>query len=232
MKIFKDEDEYLKFAKKYKKNTIQILATLAILTVLVSIATSFCIGIIVEYPYQKTIGAYINNADDASTPELMKQELVLARNGMIDQGLTPDLYGKFWWWQQTDDWKMNYTYAYIEGLINRTEYVIVWRNTNINASVSTSLQDVYDQMLANLRTEYHRNGPIDWATYPTWVLKHHTWAYFSGELIVSYILAMTVLGTYLFYTRWIKNPYSEYSWYTYQTLQEVDQKLQEAKRNQ
>ncbi len=232
VKNFKDQNEYVEFAKKYKKDTISILGVLTLLTILIPIATGFYVGVTVTYPYQKMIGAHLDNADDASTPELMKQELIIARNGMIEQGLTPETYGKFWWWEQTDDWKMNYTYAYIDGLINRTEYVIAWRNTNINASSSTSLQDVYDQMLTNLRTEYHRNGPIDWAGHPAWILKYHTWAYFIGDLITCYVLVMIILGIGLFYTRWIKNPYREDDWWKYESLQRAYRQLEEAKKNQ
>lgn len=230
MKIFKDENEYSVFAKNYKRKTVRLLIALGLLTILAPTAISFYVGVAVDYPYQKTIGAHLNNADDAPTPELMKQELILARNAMIEQGLTPDSYGKFWWWEQTDDWKMNYTFAYIDGLVNRTEYVVAWRNTNINASASTSLQDVYDQMLANLRTEYHRNGPIDWTAYPAWILKHHTWAYFIGDLMVCYIIITIGLGVGLFYKRWMRNPYKEDNWWLYESLQKAYRRSQEPKK--
>jgi len=99
---------------------------------------------------------------------------------------------------------MSYTYSYIDGLINRTEYIITWRDIYINSTTTTTLQDVYDEMLDDLRIEYLRNGPIDWAAAPAWILKNYTIWYFHRLIVVIFEVLAVLLWLYLLITRWGK----------------------------
>jgi len=157
---------------------------------------------VVDYRYNRLIGGHLENALDGSTPEIMREELQKAKQAMMDEGLEPTDYGRFWRWQQTPDYRLDFTYRYIDGLINRTEFVVQWRNTYINATTTQTLKDVYDEMLSNLRTEYHRRGPIDWAAYPTWLLKYHTLWYFHFEIVLIYEVLAIILLLCIIGIRW------------------------------
>jgi len=139
----------------------------------------------VMYPYNKKIGAFLANAYDASTFELMKENYIKAKQGMIDEGLTPDLYGKWFDWEKTADWQMNYTYQYMDGLIARCDYYI---NQTKQANISP-FTDIYNQMIQNLRDESQRNGPVDWAARPAWVIKYAP-LYYWGMAVWIFTIAV------------------------------------------
>ena len=212
---FHSEEEWKKAKQRRFNRTVYTTIFLVALVIAVPIVINAYGDIVVLYQYRRVIGAHLENALDGSTPDLMKQELIAAKQGMISEGLQTSDYGKFWAWQQTDDYKMDFTYRYIDGLINRTDYVIQWRNTYINATTSQTLQDVYDEMLANLRTEYNRRGPIDWTAYPTWILKHHGWWYFVGDILFVFVIAIALLILLVIYKGWKKYDKFGYSFSSY-----------------
>jgi len=196
-------EEKQKLRERHKTRSFRlIVGWIALVIILVPVITQTYRDIVVDYRYRKLIGGHLENALDGSTPEIMREELLKAKQAMIDETLEQTDYGAFWYWQQTPDYRMDFTYRYIDGLINRTEFVMQWRNTYINATTTQTLKDVYDEMLANLRTEYHRRGPIDWAAYPAWLIKNHTLWYFHFEILLIYEVVAIILLFYIIIKRW------------------------------
>jgi hypothetical protein len=209
----KNLDEYYEKRKKLEAKAKKIYEsyrkrakwgipiTIVIFAVLIS-AFHISYAINVEYRYNKNIGAYIENAYDASIFELMKENYILAKQGMVNEGLQPSDYGKFWFWEQTPDWQMAYTYQYINGLITRCDFYINQTETlEIN-----QFTDIYNQMITNMREESLRNGPIDWAAKPAFILKASVLYYFGG-LVWIVALVVSVLVILMF---WLPLRFSEY----------------------
>src|SRR2546429_1614405 len=148
----------------------------------------------VNYQYQQAIGANISNAYDASTFEVMRDQLVLAIKGMHDQGLQPGDCGRAWSWERTRDWCMAYQYVYLDGLVNRTEYYI----RVFAANNTPPFTDVYTRAIENMRAEFNRNGPADWVAQPAWLLKYHPeyyWNYGLYEAIGALCLSAFPLAS-------------------------------------
>lgn len=165
---------------------------IVIATVLGVVGLSVDYSVNVSYQYRHSIGAYITNAYDASTFEVMKDNLEKAEGGMRSQGLEPTDCGRAWSWEQTQDWCMAYTYQYIDGLINRTQYYINLFKGNPNSTFT----DVYTQAIHNMREEMNRNGPVDWAAYPTWALKYHA-LYYWVWLVIAALSILFIAGLVL-----------------------------------
>jgi len=139
------------------------------------------------YQYNKKIRSLLANAYDASTFEQMKEWYLKAKQAMIDEGLENDMYGSYFYWDQTPDMQMAYTYQYIDGLVARCDMYIAQIE---NLSVAP-LSDVYNQMITNMREESQRHGPVDWTAGPAWILKNAAIYYFMTPiLIVLWIVVM------------------------------------------
>jgi hypothetical protein len=176
-----------KIHRQRVKRAYRLIPTVIILSGIILGLFHFNYILTVEYPYQKSIGTILDNAYDASTFELMKNYYIQAKNAMINQELTPNLYGKWFYWEKTPDWQMDYTYLYIDGLVSRCDYYInLTKTTNISP-----LTDVYDQMITNMRTESLRNGPVDWTAGPAWVIKYAP-MYYWGWIVWAIIIACDV----------------------------------------
>lgn len=178
-----------------------VIATIVIVCILLGLFhANYLINI--EYTYNKTIGSYLANAYDASTFELMKENYVKAKQGMIDQGLEPTDYGKWFNWEQTPDWQMNYTYRYIDGLIARCDYYITVTTTG---SISP-FTDVYNQMITNMRNESIRNGPVDWTVWPAWEIKNapiYYWGLFFWIFGIIVAIIAVIFAFFVGEGRWI-----------------------------
>jgi len=136
-----------------------------------------------EYTYRVNAGAHFDNAFDASTFDVMRDNLRLAITGLHALGLQSQDCGRAFSWERTQDWCMGYQYTYLEGLVNRTEYYI-----RIFAENNTSpFTDIYTQSIANVRAEFGRNGPVDWVAFPAFLLKHHG-LYYWGGLVWIFLL--------------------------------------------
>ncbi len=145
----------------------------------------------VEYPYEVAIGSHFNNAYKMPTPEGILKELNLAIEGMEKMEITPDLYSKWFSWQETPDKSMAFSYAYINNVINRTEAVIEWREQSIYNNTE-QFQDVYERKVESIRLMIGDDrgyilidGPIKRAylleTYPI---------YYFGEMVVASLIMM------------------------------------------
>lgn len=170
----------------------RVIALTIVISMVVLTIFQLNYAINVDYRYNKKIGAYLANAYDASTFEIMKEYYIKAKQGMLDEGLTPDLYGKWFYWEQTPDWQMNYTYRYIDGLIARCDHYI---NQTKQGNI-TPLTDVYNQMIENLRNESQRNGPVDWAARPAWMIKNAP-LYYWGWGVWLCVILLAVVVTFL-----------------------------------
>ena len=173
-----------------------VAATIVIATVF-SVAFHLNYVINVEYQYNRKIGSYLENAFDASTFEIMKENYISAKRGMLGEGLRPEDYGRWFYWEQTPDWQMNYTYSYIDGLVVRCDYYInVTKISNISPYT-----DIYNQMISNMRTESQRNGPVDWTAKPAWLIKNAPIYYWSNVIwltamliVLAVIIAASTIG--------------------------------------
>ena len=207
MKKFNDEDQYYNWRNGHEKRMCIYALTAFILLVSSFSAVVIYSRITVDYPYNKQIGAHLENTYAGSTPEIMKENLILAKEAMITAGLEPENYGKLFYWEQTPHYQMSYTYRYIDGLINRTDYIIEWRNLHINSGTPT-FQDVYNEMITDLRTEYQHKDGIDYAARYAWILKYHGWAMYIGyATIVGVIITAVVMIYFLEKSENNDNPY-------------------------
>lgn len=147
-----------------------------------------------SYTYRKEIRGHMENAYYANSPELMKEELSLAIEGMEKLGLTEDMYGAFWQWDKTPDKRMSYQYDHLQGILERIDAVIVWRDTTYgNQSTSTEqLGDVYEQKMDNLRAFLKEDGWSDWIAEDAYYVNNHLWLHLAplwlGVLAISFIL--------------------------------------------
>lgn len=174
-----------------------------VFAIVLGVAFQLNYAINVEYPYRMAIGAHIDNAYDASSFEVMRDNLLRAKAGMVAQGLEPTDCGRFFSWERTPDMCMEYTYQYIDGLVNRTEFYI-GQMSKLN---QTQFTDIYTQAIENMRKEMNRNGPVDWAAYPAWILKYAP-LYYWGRLVWLGIVALPIVTAALiiaFAERWIED---------------------------
>jgi len=105
----------------------------------------------VSYQYERDIGSYMSNAVDMVAPEGMLEQVQLAKQGMIDSGLTEDDYGALIF--KKPDNSMKFQYQHIDGVIERINSVIYWKEkiySNESQNIET-LGDVYEQKMTNLR---------------------------------------------------------------------------------
>ena len=136
-----------------KKNRIAILfgwITLILFGTL--IGYSSVTGLMNKYnwsvQYNREIHSHMNNAYYADTPELMKEELNKAIDGMHNLGLTPDLYNDMRPWLHTPDNQMDYQYKHLQSVIERTDDVIRWKQSD---NTGTQATDVYEAKMLALR---------------------------------------------------------------------------------
>lgn len=158
-----------------------------------------------EYRYMKAIGAPLENAYDAPDFAVMRDQLKIARQGMVDQGLAPTDCGKAFSWEQTPDWCMAYTYNYLDGLINRSAYY----QSQVESGNISTFSDVYNQMMTNMRNEMKRNGPVDWTARPAWYLKNSGINYWGGLVWTGFIV-MFIVALVLVFVFWSTYDYDHY----------------------
>jgi len=188
--------------EKKKKDMFKpfVRQTIAIIIVLVAIFSIASVYNMLgpNYEFQREIHGHMENAYYADEPELMKKELILAIDGMQDLGLEKEKYGAFWYFDKTPDRQMDYQYKHLEGIIERIDAVIEWREkTYANESTSTEqLGDVFEQKMDNLRGFLKEEGWSDWIARDTFYVEHHLWLYLFD---LWFWLLVAISGIYLFY---------------------------------
>lgn len=168
------------------------------------------IGYLINYQYETKIGGYVNNAVDMNVPEKMLEQLNMAKQGMTNEGLTPELYGAMFF--KKPDNSMEFQYKHIDSIIERVQAVMEWREkTYANGTQIESLGDVYEQKMTNLRNFIKEDVRSDWIAHKAWVIKNYPWYYvisFGGPIQssgkgsnVTIMAFMAAIGTYFFLTK-------------------------------
>ena len=187
-------------------NLKQWLATsvvLAIVTVfLVTVAlVAFKVG--PKYEFQEAVHGHIDNAYSSPTPELMKENMQLARTGMVELGLTPDMYGRLMPWKQTPEWRMDYQYARLDAILERCDEVIAWRDTQ--DLTSGQIVDVYREKMDTVRDLISDGGSVrysvDYLAYRAYMIENHPFLYLYtasiamllGTILVSAVINLALL---------------------------------------
>jgi len=152
------------------------------------------------YHYHKNVQSHLENAYELNTPEGMREEVLLAKQGMEDFGLTESDYCSLWYWQQTPDCSMAMQYDYLDGLVERIDAVIVWKKQMYgnNTVGGESLGDVYESKMDNLREFIKEGGESDWIAHPAYYAKNHPmlwyWQQFSFLCCIGWVMLLLILG--------------------------------------
>ena len=158
------------------------------------IASGFGIAYVyTDYQYERDIGAYMENAYEVNTPELMIKNVELAEQGMRDAGLEETDYGAFIF--KKPDNIMSFQYEFLENFNDRARAVITWREqTYGNASLgSETLGDVYEVKMDNLREFLKENGRADWIAEAAWWIENHLLMLFGLLAMVGFGVVGAVL---------------------------------------
>jgi len=189
----------------WEKKSFVISALIISILLVVGLITYSCI---ISYVYEREIGSYMSNSIDMVAPEGMLAQLQLAKQAMIDSGLTEDDYGALIF--KKPDNSMKFQYQHIDGIIERVESVVEWKEkTYGNESTGTeTLGDVYEQKMTNLRRyikgadggdTYVVGTRSDWIAKDAWMIKNHLFTYLIAipiVLIFLFILFLIVLIVY------------------------------------
>lgn len=165
-------------AERWSK--IKILATLIICPLLIGIMIiSGAMG--PGYTFQYEVHGHMENAYYADTPDLMIEELEMAKQGMEDLGLTQDMYGAYWPWGKTPDMRMDYQYKHIDAILERAQAIWDWYNTTYlgeNITTTEHLGDVYEEKMANVRMFIQDEGWSDDIAHEAYFVNYHLFYYF------------------------------------------------------
>ncbi|MEK6879898.1 MAG: hypothetical protein AABY22_09840 [Nanoarchaeota archaeon] len=163
----------------------------AVLIVLVMLGFGFY-SYYITYSYERDVGSHIENAYEVNTPDRMINEIKLAKQGMVDSGLTEDDYGALVF--KKPDNSMRWQYDFLDSVIERAEAVQTWYNQTYGSGegVTESLGDVYETKMDNLREFLKEGGRADWIARDAWLIKNHKVIYL--EWIIWIILILILIG--------------------------------------
>ena len=163
---------------------------LAVVTIFLvaTVVVAFKVG--PQYEYRDAVHGYIDNACSSPTPELMKENLQLARTGMVELDLTPDKYGRLMPWEQTPDWRMDYQYARLDAVVERCDEVIAWRDSQ--DLTSGQIVDVYREKMDTLRDLISGGSGVDYIVYRTYMIENHPFLFMYTIPLVVVLLASTM----------------------------------------
>ncbi len=156
-----------------------------------------CYQYYVDYKYETIIGSYMLNAKDMNTPDKMLEQLQMARQGMINAGLTDNDYGVFIF--KKPDNSMKFQYSHIDSIIERVEAVQQWKESTYGSdSVATeNMGDVYEAKMTNLRNFIMEDTRSDWIAKDAWYVKYHfilyiSWMVYMCSVLIECILAILI----------------------------------------
>lgn len=151
------------------------------------------------YQYNNEVHSHMQNAYDANNPELMKEQLLLVVKGMRDLGLTDNMYDAFWAWDKTPEKRMDYQYQHLDGILERIDAVIIWRNATYgnNSQGTETLGDVYEQKMDNLRMFLQEDSWSDWIANGAFYANFHVFLY-TAMLWALIIWIVFLIGAILF----------------------------------
>ena len=166
-------------------------------SVVLAVVTIFLVATVVvafkvgpQYEYRDAVHGYIDNACSSPTPELMKENLQLARTGMVELDLTPDKYGRLVPWGQTPDWRMDYQYARLDAVVERCDEVIAWRDSQ--DLTSGQIVDVYREKMDTLRDLISGGSGVDYIAYRTYMIESHPFLYLYSAIPLIFLAGLTV----------------------------------------
>ena len=152
------------------------------------------------YAYNKAVSSHLLNAYELNTPEAMKAEILLAKQGMKDLSLESSDYCSILYWEQTPDCSMSMQYEYLDGLVDRVDSVIDWKDKMYaanNTAVET-LGDVYEQKMDNLRYFLTEGGESDWIGRETYYAKNYPVIWWFNKINVLCCIGWAILAFLLF----------------------------------
>jgi hypothetical protein len=167
---------------------------------IIFICVAWIVGIIgssvyAGYKYDVAIGSYFENAEDCITPDCILDQLNQGKLGMINEGLTADLYGA-WMFKKPDN-SMTFQYQHLDSIIERAEAVKAWKVQMYSESSSgETMKDVYNEKMDNLRNYITAEGyRSDWIASDAWWLKNHRHLAIFGfwEAALAFILGIIAI---------------------------------------
>lgn len=185
-------------------NTGRVGITIAALIVLFGIVLGITLGarsaFVIEPEINDKFHSHMRNAYYSNTPELMIQELTAAKEGMLNAGLTPDMYSDMRPWKQTPNHQMKWQYEHIDSIIRRAQEVQAWARSNSGSASGQQMTDVYETKMDNLRAFIKEDGWSDGiaheAYYANFYPKTEYWSDFSGVNALVIVPILILSGVY------------------------------------
>jgi len=114
------------------------------------------------FKYNTEVHSHIENAYYAADPDTMLEEIVAAKEGMKNVGLTDNMYNALFPWDKTPDRSMKWQYKHIDSIIIRIEEFKQWEESQSASSGSSQqMKDVYTEKLNNVRFFIQEDGWSD-----------------------------------------------------------------------
>jgi hypothetical protein len=153
-------------------------------------------GALLDYQYEKAIGAHLNMAVDLISPEQILEELNATKAAMISEGLTPEM-SSAWIFKQPDN-MMKFQYQHLDSIIARTQAVVEWKNkaygnTTNNMPIETT--DIYQQKIDNLRNYITQEVRSDWIAKGAWMLNKHNAFFVMTRILVPLLVFLLIIST-------------------------------------
>jgi hypothetical protein len=144
-----------------------------VLGMILLVIASFCMIVNLtsrDYIYRTEVGSHIENAYYSADPNTMRTELMDAKQGMQNLGLTDNMYGAWLPWDLTPDRQMKWQYKHIDSILTRIDEFESWEAsqktiTGGQLSSSQQMQDVYTQKLDNVRKFIKDDDWSDWIAH-------------------------------------------------------------------
>ena len=192
-----------------KTNTAAAIVLVLIASAFVApIVGYFAINLPAEVQYNRTFGGQISITIDQPTTSGMAHGLRIIwaqMNTTFGTSNHGTIYGNGWYWGQTPDNSLasedRYFSSEIQRLDNYTAAYAEYQKAGVKTVTGLPLIDWYTQIVNNSRHELQRNGGLDWAIEPAWMLKtnplaYWDWFYFAAYAAVAVVLALVVILRY------------------------------------
>lgn len=180
-------------AKKIYKIILSVAVILIALLVF-EVAYGAYVNGIVAYPqFNKQVDGHVYNAINANDPATMKSELLAAKQGMRNLGLTPDMYGRYWSWEQNPDVSMQWQYQCIDSMIVRIDTWQQWQQSQFNRTTgefSQQFTDVNSVQRAAMRGAMSEGDHgIDGIAQDTF----HTWNFTFVYVFLGWVVLVNIV---------------------------------------
>jgi len=147
-----------------------------------------------DYIFRKEVRSHIENAYYSADPSTMRSELIAAKQGMQNLGLTEDLYGAWLPWDRTPDKQMKWQYKHIDSILVRIDEFESWESSQrLNETPSQQMQDVYTQKLDNIRKFIKEDDWSDWIAHDAFAYRDYfLTTVFEGISLISIPLIISL----------------------------------------